>query len=160
FPVEGTTQQISIYTRILPYVEQNNLYNIIWPAFQKALDTDNGNWNNGTNADALYVAAAQQPACNTPVKTFSCPSRRSGVGPATDYAGAYHGGINAGSLSRGQDASGNFVCPEARSNGLNSVLDTYTLGKNAVGITLTTVTGGAGTSNTILLAHKALRPAN
>src|SRR5262249_30337036 len=64
------------------------------------------------------------------------------------------------SLSRGQDASGNFVCPEARSNTLNSILDTYTLGKNAVGITLTAVTGGAGTSNTILMAHKALRPAN
>ncbi len=27
FPVEGTTQQISIYTWLLPYVEQGPLYN-------------------------------------------------------------------------------------------------------------------------------------
>jgi prepilin-type processing-associated H-X9-DG protein len=159
-PVEGTTQQVSIYTRVLPYVEQGNLYNQIWPAFQTALDTDNGVWNNGTNADALYRAAAQQPACKTPVKTFICPSRRTtGVGPATDYAGAFHGGINAGSLANGQ-LNGVFTCPEARANSLNSVMDTYTLGKNAVGVTLGQITNGSGTSNTIMMAHKALRPVN
>ena len=42
----------------------------------------------------------------------------------------------------------------------SSVLDTYTVGKNARGITLTAITNGAGTSNTILLAHKALQPRN
>jgi prepilin-type N-terminal cleavage/methylation domain-containing protein/prepilin-type processing-associated H-X9-DG protein len=160
FPVEGTTQQITIYTRILSYIEQGNVYNQIWPAFQTALNTDNGVWNNGTNADALYLAACQQPACSTPVKIFLCPTRRStDVGPGTDYAGAYHGGIDNGSLNQGQ-INGNYACPEARSNTLNSVLDTYTLGKNAVGITLTQITTGAGTSNTILMAHKAMRPAN
>jgi len=160
FPVEGETQQISIYTWILPYIEQNAVYNQIWPAFQLALSTDNGQWNGGTNADSLYLAAAQQPACSTPIKTYICPSRRStSVGPATDYAGAYHGGINAQSLADGQ-ANGGYVAPEARNNGLNSVLDTYTLGKNAKGITLTAVTGGSGTSNTIMLAHKALMPIN
>src|SRR5579864_279919 len=40
FPVEGTTQGISIYTRLLPYVEQDNLYMEIWPAFQKAINAD------------------------------------------------------------------------------------------------------------------------
>src|SRR5438309_10559877 len=35
FPVEGTTQQVTIYTRMLPFIEQDALYNQIWPAFQK-----------------------------------------------------------------------------------------------------------------------------
>ncbi len=160
FPVEGETQQVSLYTWILPYIEQNAVYSQIWPAYQLALNTDNGVWNNGTNADNLYYAAATQPACNTTIKTFICPSRRSGnVGPATDYAGAYHGGINSDSLTDGQ-VGGQYVCPEARSNSLNSVLDTYTLGKTAKGIRLIIVTNGSGTANTIMLAHKALMPIN
>ncbi|HEV8059730.1 MAG TPA: DUF1559 domain-containing protein, partial [Gemmataceae bacterium] len=135
-PVEGETQQVSFYTYLLPYIEQGPLYNQVWPAFQLALSTDTG-WQNsgGTNADALYYAAASQPACLTAVKTFICPSRRTGsTGPATDYAGAYHGGINAGSLAIGT-INGVPVCPEANPNApaLNSVLDTYTLGKVAKG---------------------------
>jgi prepilin-type N-terminal cleavage/methylation domain-containing protein/prepilin-type processing-associated H-X9-DG protein len=159
-PVEGTTQQVTVYTYVLPYVEQSALYNQIWPAFQTALNADTGSWPTVSGVDALYVAAASQPACSTGVKTFICPSRRTtAVGPATDYAGAYHGGINAASLANGQ-SSGTYVCPEARANSLNAVMDTYTLGKNAQGVTLTTITNGSGTSNTIMMAHKALRPAN
>ncbi len=156
FPVEGTTQQVSFYTYLLPYIEQGNLYNQVWPAFQLALSTDTG-WNgNGTNADALYLAACRQPAANTPVKIFICPSRRSGsTGPATDYAGAYHGGCNSPSLLDGT-FNGAPVAPETATGSLNAVLDTYTLGKSAKGITLTTITNGAGTSNVILLAHKSL----
>jgi prepilin-type N-terminal cleavage/methylation domain-containing protein/prepilin-type processing-associated H-X9-DG protein len=157
-PVEGETQQISFYTRLLPYIEQSNLYNQVWPAFQVALNTDNGQWNGGTNADGLYFAACQQPAALTPVKTFICPTRRTGsTGPATDYAGAYHGGLNEGSVYNGT-INGVIVCPESHSNGLNAVMDTFTLGKNAKGITLSTITNAAGTSNVILLAHKALQP--
>jgi prepilin-type N-terminal cleavage/methylation domain-containing protein len=168
FPVEGLTQQVSFYTRILPYVEQGALYNQIWPAFQRALDTDNGVWNNGSNADRLYLAAAQQTACRTPVKIFLCPTRRTvNVGPGVDYAGAYHGGLNGnpaapgtgGSLALGK-AGRIVVCPEAAQNVLDSVLDTRTLGKNARGITLTLITSAAGASNTIVLAHKGMRPVN
>jgi prepilin-type N-terminal cleavage/methylation domain-containing protein/prepilin-type processing-associated H-X9-DG protein len=160
FPVEGTTQQISIYTYMLPYIEQSALYNQIWPAFQTALNADPGTWPAGSTADALYLAAATQPACSTPVKVFICPSRRTtAVGPATDYAGAYHGGINTGALSNGQ-INGQYVVPEARSNGLNAIVDTYTLGKTAKGVTMTAITNGSGTSNVILLAHKSLQPAS
>lgn len=145
---------------MLPYVEQGNVNNQIWPAFQQALSTDTGVWNNGSNADGLYVTASSQAACKTGVKTFLCPSRRStAVGGATDYAGAYHGGINAGSLSNGQ-AGSVYVAPEARANTLNSVMDTYTLGKTAKGVTLLAISNGSGTSSTIMMAHKALRPAN
>jgi prepilin-type N-terminal cleavage/methylation domain-containing protein/prepilin-type processing-associated H-X9-DG protein len=159
-PVEGETQQISIYTWLLPYIEQGTVYNQIFPAFQTALNADSGAFPPSSTVNSLYLAAAQQPACSTPIKIFICPSRRSSSnGPATDYAGAYHGGINAGALNAGQ-INGVPVCPEAGNNGLNSVLDTYTLGKNAKGISLTVVTSAAGTSNTNLMAHKALRPVN
>jgi prepilin-type N-terminal cleavage/methylation domain-containing protein/prepilin-type processing-associated H-X9-DG protein len=159
-PVEGTTQHISLYTWLLPYIEQGTVYDQIFPMFQAAINADNGIWNNGSNADSLYLAAAQQPACSTPIKIFICPSRRgNNNGPATDYAGAFHGGINAGALAAGT-INGVAVCQEAGNNGLNSVLDTYTLGKNAKGISLAVITGGAGTSNTNMMAHKAVRPVN
>ncbi|HEX4614206.1 MAG TPA: DUF1559 domain-containing protein, partial [Urbifossiella sp.] len=44
------------------------------------------------------------------------------------------------------------------SSAFNAILDTYTSGPRARGITMTTITNGSGTSNTILLAHKTIRP--
>jgi hypothetical protein len=109
----------------------------------------------------LYATATQQPACSTPVKTFICPTRRdASAGAVTDYAGAYHGGINANSLAAGR-INGKPSCPEAANNsggGLNGILDTYTLGPGAIGVPITTVVNGAGTSNTIIMAHKILQP--
>src|SRR4051812_26379432 len=55
FPVEGTTQQITIYTRILAYIEQGNVYSQVWPAFQAALDADTGSWPTVAGVDALYL---------------------------------------------------------------------------------------------------------
>src|SRR5438874_6245621 len=34
FPVEGTTQGIGWPVKILPYIEQGNVYNKVWPLFQ------------------------------------------------------------------------------------------------------------------------------
>jgi prepilin-type N-terminal cleavage/methylation domain-containing protein/prepilin-type processing-associated H-X9-DG protein len=138
-PVEGTNQGVSIYTWLLPYVEQGPLYDQIWPAFQTAVNADlalltsdpttyANNFNNnfpGYPSIAirdLYETAVQQPACSTPVKTFICPTRRGPeAGGCSDYCGAYHGGLNgnnpnniSGSLAWAQDAAGNFLCPEAR----------------------------------------------
>jgi prepilin-type N-terminal cleavage/methylation domain-containing protein/prepilin-type processing-associated H-X9-DG protein len=156
FPVEGTQQEISIYTFMLPYIEQDNLYKAIWPEFQTALNADTGSWPTVSGVDALYLQACQQQLCSTAVKTFICPSRRGPeAGPATDYAGAFHGGIQSGSLTNGV-FNNSPVAPDA--SGLNAIFDTYTGGKNARGITLSAITNGAGTSNTIMLAHKALRP--
>jgi prepilin-type N-terminal cleavage/methylation domain-containing protein len=77
-----------------------------------------------------------------PVKTFICPSRRSTIaGPCVDYCGANNAGIEEGDISQFQSSAG----------GDKSILNTN-------GTTLTTVTNGAGTSNTLLLAHKILDP--
>src|SRR5436190_2365644 len=36
FPVEGTTQGISWPVRVMPYIEQGNVYNLVWPLFETA----------------------------------------------------------------------------------------------------------------------------
>jgi prepilin-type N-terminal cleavage/methylation domain-containing protein/prepilin-type processing-associated H-X9-DG protein len=183
-PVEGTSQGVSIYTKLLPFVEQGPVYDAIWPAFQTAVNADLaalaadpvGYRNNGPpqSVVALYETAVQQPACGTPIKTFICPTRRGpDAGGCSDYCGAFHGGLNgndpnniSGSLAWAQDGAGNFLCPESRQRNPNdgsmgvlaSLMDTYTLGPKALGYTLSDVTGQSGTSNTLLMVHKLVDP--
>ncbi|QEG29330.1 hypothetical protein GobsT_41260 [Gemmata obscuriglobus] len=40
FPVEGSTQGVSWPIRILPYIEQGNVYNLVFPLFQTAINTE------------------------------------------------------------------------------------------------------------------------
>jgi len=68
-----------------------------------------------------------------PVKTFICPSRRStSVGAVDDYAAARN--------------------PQSAAGGLLSILG------DGQSCTLSQVTNGNGTSNTLLLAHKLMNP--
>src|SRR5207248_8610674 len=98
FPAEGTGQGVSLYTWLLPFIEQDNVYQQIFPAFQIALTNDTGTRPPANLTD--YVNAVTQPFCSTPIKTFVCPSRRStSAGAVVDYAGAYSGGLNAGALA-------------------------------------------------------------
>ena len=84
------------------------------------------------------------PGAAVPVKTFLCPGRRATqAGARIDYAGAYNPGVDEADVT-------NFV-PGA--NGFRTILNTS-------GTTLAVVTGQAGTSNTLLLAHKIMRPNN
>ena len=77
-----------------------------------------------------------------PVKIFLCPSRRTTqVGAKIDYAGAYNGGIEGYMISSYQGSASNS----------RSILNTY-------GTTMTVITTQAGTSNTLLLAHKIIQP--
>jgi prepilin-type N-terminal cleavage/methylation domain-containing protein/prepilin-type processing-associated H-X9-DG protein len=162
FPVEGTTQGISWPLRILPYIEQGNAYNIVWPLFQAAYAADvaaygTGGYPGGSipgNVVTGYSNAANQ--VTTPVGPFLCPARRNTtVGPKIDFCGAYHGGVNEGSLN-GFKVNGVAI----NSTGYQTILDTDVTGPKAPGITLSTITNGAGTSNTLLLAHKLMNPAN
>ncbi len=79
-----------------------------------------------------------------PVKIFLCPSRRTTqVGAKIDYAGAYNGGIDEWMLTSYISTAGND----------RSILNTS-------GTTMTVITTQSGTSNTLLLAHKIIRPMN
>jgi prepilin-type N-terminal cleavage/methylation domain-containing protein/prepilin-type processing-associated H-X9-DG protein len=156
FPVEGTTQGISFFIYILPYIEQGAVYNIVWPAYKTALAADKAafpyaNATVVTNIRNQYIVAKNQiNTLNAIVPVYLCPARHDGsVGPTVDWCGTYHGGITEGALS-------NYV----NVSGLNSILDTYITGPNSTGVTLAAITSAAGTSNTLLLAHKVMRPTN
>jgi prepilin-type N-terminal cleavage/methylation domain-containing protein len=87
---------------------------------------------------------ATNPGGAGPIKTYLCPARRSTqVGAKIDYAGAYNGGISEADIT-------SYV---SEGSGYRSILNTQ-------GVTMSVVTGQAGTSNTILLAHKIMRPGN
>jgi prepilin-type N-terminal cleavage/methylation domain-containing protein len=154
FPTEGTGQGVSIYTHLLPFIEQDALYQQIWPMFQAAIQGDNG--NRPPPDMALYRAAVAQPFCNTPVKTFVCPSRRTATTGVDDYCGLYHGGLNERAVGVGT-INGQLVAPDFR--GFAAILDTFFYNNpNPRGTTIAQVTNGAGTSNTILMAHKIMAP--
>jgi prepilin-type N-terminal cleavage/methylation domain-containing protein/prepilin-type processing-associated H-X9-DG protein len=83
------------------------------------------------------------------VKTFLCPSRRSSqVGAKDDYAAATEDSLVKPPLSTG-------------GTGYRSILGGTLTGVSGFGgVNLMVVTGGAGTSNTLLLAHKVMKPMN
>lgn len=160
FPVEGTTQGISLFVWILPYVEQSGAYNQVWPLYQTALNYDLANYNGGyasgvqTTVVANYTTAANLITTqNMVVPIYLCPGRHdSSVGPTVDFCGAYHGGITEGYLNTFPYA-GNV-------NGLQTILDTYVTGPKSSGVNLSMITNGAGTSNTLFLVHKIMDISN
>src|SRR5262249_35697697 len=50
----------------------------------------------------------------------------------------------------------NALASFTSTSGLNSILDTYTTGPKPLGVTMTSII--AGTSNTMLVAHKSMQP--
>jgi prepilin-type N-terminal cleavage/methylation domain-containing protein/prepilin-type processing-associated H-X9-DG protein len=131
-PAQGSSTPISFYVRLLPYVEQSAQYNQIQPLLTA------GNYG------------GVQAIC-TPVPVYLCPSRRgTEVGALDDYCGANNGGI--------QEAALTTFIPAA--TGYRTILDTTSTAVNPPGLTLTTISNGAGTSNVLLLAHKVMRPSN
>jgi len=150
FPAEGTTQGISWPLRVMPYIEQGNVYNQVWPLFETAYRADLAAYPYSGSPPAsvasLYTTAASQVNSSMVVPIFLCPTRRTiDAGPMIDYAGAYHGGITPVTLS-------NYTS----TTGLNAIIDTYTTGPKPPGVQMTSIS--AGTSNTFLLAHKTLKP--
>jgi prepilin-type N-terminal cleavage/methylation domain-containing protein/prepilin-type processing-associated H-X9-DG protein len=78
------------------------------------------------------------------VKSYLCPARRdASVGAKIDYAGAYNPGITEADVTSYQGTA----------YGNKSIL-------NTPGVTLSLVTNQAGTANTLLVAHKIMRPNN
>ena len=111
---DGSLDQIyggfySIHTRMLPQLEQTNLYNAInfetgtWP-------TNSYNFGIGTNQRALNAANAT--AMNTRIEAFLCPSDVGGFqATGTNYRGNVGVGPAYGTTFEHQD-SGNGLFPE------------------------------------------------
>jgi prepilin-type N-terminal cleavage/methylation domain-containing protein len=113
-----------------------------WP-IQILPYVEQANLYNKLAPNGVQVANANTLA--TAVKTYLCPSRRdSSVGARIDYCGAYNGGIDEADVT-------NYV--GGVGTGYKSILNTK-------GVSLPRVMNLAGSSNTILLAHKILRPSN
>ncbi len=95
--------------------------------------------------DALYRAVIANPAAAQPVKIFLCPSRRGPeVGPKDDYAAATEDSMGKSPL---------------KNSSYRTILGGTLTGVGSFGgTTLAVVSNGAGTSNTLLLAHKVMKP--
>jgi prepilin-type N-terminal cleavage/methylation domain-containing protein len=104
----------------------------------------------------LYTAMVNGTTVNTsaavPVAAFLCPSRRSTiVGPKADYAGVFDDSIQHLGTSGNGDLD--IILGASVAAGQKTIL-------NNQGVRLVDVTNGAGTSNTLLLGHKVMQPAN
>jgi prepilin-type N-terminal cleavage/methylation domain-containing protein len=153
FPQEGngntaSAQPVSWPTRILPYIEQGAIYNILMPGFQPLLAK-----NDLTAADYLAVINANPAAATATIPIFLCPSRGARTGGKNDYCGAYSPGLDEGALN-----GSNFNGATVNSSGYLSILDSKLAAANPPGITLSTIANAAGSSNTLLLAHSILAP--
>jgi prepilin-type N-terminal cleavage/methylation domain-containing protein len=124
-----------VFVAILPYLEQQNLYNVIW--------------NTTTNTYNGVATSATGNIITPQVPNFICPSRRNakgmgagltqngvtvGWGPRTDYTFTRNAQLDSGVLAN---------------LGFHTILATQN-------VTLTNVTNGAGSSNTIMMSHKIM----
>jgi prepilin-type N-terminal cleavage/methylation domain-containing protein/prepilin-type processing-associated H-X9-DG protein len=153
FPQEGNANTgqanpISWPTRILPYIEQGAIYNILMPGFQPLLAA-----NTLTAAPYQAVITANSAVATSTIPILLCPSRGSRTGGKNDYCGAYSPGLDEGALN-GSTLNGVTV----NSGGYLSILDSKLTAANPPGITLSTIANAAGSSNTLLLAHSILAP--
>ncbi len=131
FPYEATGYEPSIFVVILPFIEQQNLYQQLIAAYKPDNSGD---------------AAMETIAIQSPVKIYLCPSRRTTqAGPAVDYAGTHNASLQEQDIT----TTGGW----ANAKTYKSILQTK-------GVTMSAVTNGAGTSSTLLLAHKILQPAH
>jgi prepilin-type N-terminal cleavage/methylation domain-containing protein len=116
---------------ILPYIEQS-------PQFAAAGVDNSGDWNDRV--------ASQRPDLK-PIKIYICPGRRTtSAGPVLDYG--------SGSICNYGVGAGQGVCQSNAAWPFTPVLGSYTQTQ----ATLTMITDADGTSNTIMLGHKGMRP--
>jgi len=132
FPVEGLHSEISWVTQVLPFVEQNNAV------------------VNGV------------PVPRTTIPLLLCPSRGGRQGGGNDYCGAYSESIQNSQGGKGSINGSTIDGMLIDASNYQSILDPLDGpgGSPTKGLPMAQVTNGAGTSNTLLLAHSILFPAN
>jgi len=83
-----------------------------------------------------------------------CPGRGARIGGMNDYCGAYSESISNSQGGNGALNGGSIDGVQINAQSYESILDPY----NLKGVTMALVTSGAGSSNTLLLAHSILAP--
>jgi prepilin-type N-terminal cleavage/methylation domain-containing protein len=97
------------------------------------------------------------PGMSIPV--LLCPTRGNRPGGKNDYAGAYSASISNSAGGAGALNGGTIDGVVVNAASYSSILDPIGLPQPTTnGVTLTVVSGGAGSSNTLLLAHSLLDP--
>jgi prepilin-type N-terminal cleavage/methylation domain-containing protein len=130
-----------VFVAILPYMEQSNLYNTIWSSA-----TNTYIINTATGATGA-LSGTSSNIITPQVSTYLCPSRRSAAGLGTNLV---QNGANVGWGPRTDYTfTRNAQEDTASITGLHTILATR-------GVTLTTVTNGAGASGTIVISHKIM----
>ncbi|QEL13481.1 DUF1559 family PulG-like putative transporter [Limnoglobus roseus] len=146
-PIEGYGQGLGWPIKILPHIEGGNIYNLVYPLFQTAINLEIANGPTGTGVAAAYTTAADSVNSTMTVPIYLCPSRRSAsVGPKIDYAGAYGIGLSSAVITPSTESPAGFA----------AVMDARAYGYKQLGVTFVQMT--AGSSNTIMTAHKSLKP--
>jgi prepilin-type N-terminal cleavage/methylation domain-containing protein len=135
FPFENGPGNAAALTNCPPSIYVQILPYVEQSNLYQQMIAQAGNLNNSIVNQTL--------ANNTSIKTFLCPARRGAGLGKVDYAGAYNGGIAEADVTNYAGEGVNY----------KSIL-------NTPGMTMAVVTNGAGTSNTLLLGHKILRPNN
>ena len=133
---------VSWTTQILPYIDQEPLF------LQMQVNGPNG----------AGSAGAGPPPGRTvmPVLTvLLCPTRGQRQGGKTDYTAAYSASIDNVAGGGGALNGGSIDGVAVVTNNYSSILDPV----NPSGVSLAVVSGGAGSSNTLLVAHGILNPA-
>ena len=97
---------------------------------------------------------ANANATTTSLAVLLCPTRGSRPGGKNDYCGAYSASISNSSGGSGALNGGKIDGIVVNSTHYASILDPL----DHIGVTLTVISGGAGSSNTLLLAHSILAP--
>jgi prepilin-type N-terminal cleavage/methylation domain-containing protein/prepilin-type processing-associated H-X9-DG protein len=134
FPFQGYTSAISVFSLMLPYIEQQNLYPAVnFPGVRGTLEQT---YNNPAYTGSLG-----------PVSIYLCPSRRSTqqAGSRSDYASGQHVDLFWG--------NGWFTIFGDGPLYWSSAERTYVKFK---GVSPIQVSDADGTTNTLLLAHKSV----
>jgi prepilin-type N-terminal cleavage/methylation domain-containing protein/prepilin-type processing-associated H-X9-DG protein len=93
---------------------------------------------------------------NSTIPILLCPTRGGRLGGMNDYSGAYTNSISNASGGQGALNGGVIDGAVIDADQYQSILDPI----GGIGVSPTVVTNGAGSSNTLLLAHSILDPAH
>ncbi len=133
--------EFSPYVSLLPYIEQGNQLSASKGEWMLVADKDTNPPRTGSTA--------------RPIKTLLCPSRRTTVvGPKDDYAAASQWSMLITDPTTKKTVWANSILGSAAMCAPDADQDEFT------GTTLDEVSKADGTSNAIMLAHKAMNPAD
>jgi prepilin-type N-terminal cleavage/methylation domain-containing protein len=125
------------------------------------LPNEGGAGGTGQTATSMYTLllpyieqSNENPASPGPIPIFLCPSRRGpSVGPKVDYAGVFDDSIQ----HLGSSGQGDLDLNPPTGIGSAAAVTMKTIANNSH-IRVVMVSEGGGTSTTLLLAHKIMRP--